>query len=68
MKIPEIPDEIWERDGFKSSFSDNGGNCVEVVGFNGVVGVRDTKDPDGGRYFALPAEGWRGLLGKLRLE
>jgi hypothetical protein len=28
----------------KSSYSDNGGNCVEVANASSVVVVRDTKD------------------------
>lgn len=36
---------------FKSSYSDNGGACVEVavnlVASNGTVPVRDSKDPHG---------------------
>ena len=36
---------------FKSSYSENGGNCVEVaanlVASRGVVPVRDSKDPQG---------------------
>ncbi|MCM2429341.1 DUF397 domain-containing protein [Streptomyces sp. RKAG337] len=36
---------------FKSSYSDNGGACVEVAGnlvaSGGVVPVRDSKDPEG---------------------
>ncbi|MBE1534687.1 hypothetical protein H4W34_004520 [Actinomadura algeriensis] len=32
----------------KSSYSGpNGGNCVELAGLPGAVGVRDSKDPDG---------------------
>ncbi|MFI2234962.1 DUF397 domain-containing protein [Streptomyces chrestomyceticus] len=35
----------------KSSYSDNGGDCIEVatnlVASRGVVPVRDSKDPDG---------------------
>lgn len=32
----------------KSSYSQNGGNCVEVApDFPGVVPVRDSKDPSG---------------------
>ncbi|HEU5029280.1 MAG TPA: DUF397 domain-containing protein [Spirillospora sp.] len=32
----------------KSSYSGgNGGECVEVADFAGVVAVRDSKDPDG---------------------
>ncbi|WP_328914922.1 MULTISPECIES: DUF397 domain-containing protein [unclassified Streptomyces] len=36
---------------YKSSHSDNGGNCVEVaanlVASRGIVPVRDSKDPSG---------------------
>jgi hypothetical protein len=36
---------------FKSSYSDNGGDCIEVaanlVASRGVVPVRDSKDPEG---------------------
>ncbi|WP_405686410.1 DUF397 domain-containing protein [Streptomyces sp. NBC_01387] len=36
---------------FKSSYSDNGGNCIEVaanlVVSHGVVPVRDSKNPSG---------------------
>ncbi|MGV9853698.1 DUF397 domain-containing protein [Streptomyces sp. NPDC003442] len=36
---------------FKSSYSDNGGQCIEVaanlVASRGVVPVRDSKDPHG---------------------
>ncbi|WP_069172007.1 DUF397 domain-containing protein [Streptomyces griseus] len=36
---------------FKSSYSNNGGNCIEVaanlVVSHGVVPVRDSKDPSG---------------------
>ncbi|MDH6138024.1 hypothetical protein P3T35_000001, partial [Kitasatospora sp. GP30] len=32
----------------KSSYSDHGGNCVEVApGLPGVTPVRDSKDPEG---------------------
>ncbi|MCC9311448.1 DUF397 domain-containing protein [Kitasatospora sp. RB6PN24] len=32
----------------KSSFSQQGGNCVEVAdGFPGIAPVRDSKDPEG---------------------
>ncbi|MFD5190124.1 DUF397 domain-containing protein [Streptomyces sp. NPDC058357] len=43
---------------FKSSYSDNGGNCVEVaanlVAPRGVVPVRDSKNP-GGPVLTVPA-------------
>lgn len=33
---------------FKSSYSNGGGNCVEVAdGTPGIVPVRDSKDPNG---------------------
>nr|WP_228718430.1 DUF397 domain-containing protein [Kitasatospora acidiphila] len=33
---------------FKSSYSDNGGQCVEVAAnLPGVIPVRDSKDPEG---------------------
>ncbi|MEV5575271.1 DUF397 domain-containing protein [Spirillospora sp. NPDC052269] len=32
----------------KSSYSgENGGNCIELANFTRVVGVRDSKDPEG---------------------
>ncbi|MFJ5119269.1 DUF397 domain-containing protein [Kitasatospora sp. NPDC088548] len=40
----KLPNAQW----FKSSHSQNGGNCVEVAPhFSGVVPVRDSKDPEG---------------------
>jgi Domain of unknown function (DUF397) len=37
-------DTCWR----KSSYSGNGGNCVETASGNGAVMVRDTTDRDGG--------------------
>lgn len=64
-----------------SSYSSNGGNCVEVgwrtsshstnggdcveVAVQGGVLIRDTKDREGG-LLAVPASGWRELLSRLR--
>ncbi|MEV6120854.1 DUF397 domain-containing protein [Streptomyces sp. NPDC052077] len=44
----------------RSSHSDaNGGNCVEaVLGFPGVVPVRDSKNPDG-PVVAMGRDAWR---------
>ncbi|MFD0656785.1 DUF397 domain-containing protein [Thermocatellispora tengchongensis] len=49
--------------GRKSSHSSgNGGQCVEVASnLPGVVAVRDSKDPDGGKLFFSPDE-WRAFL------
>jgi hypothetical protein len=49
----------------KSSYSNgNGGNCVEVA-LGHAVGVRDTKDRDGGNLAVAPAA-WTSLLTALR--
>ncbi|WP_299536572.1 DUF397 domain-containing protein [uncultured Streptomyces sp.] len=48
------PSPLW----IKSSYSDNGGSCVEwapaVAADSGVVPVRDSKNP-GGPVLAFPA-------------
>jgi hypothetical protein len=42
----------WKR----SSHSDNlGGNCVELAQVGEVVGIRDSKDPDGPKLLLAPA-------------
>ncbi|MGK4582578.1 DUF397 domain-containing protein [Kitasatospora sp. HPMI-4] len=44
MTDPDLSGASW----FKSSYSGNGGTCVEVSpDFPGVVPVRDSKDPEG---------------------
>ncbi|RKT81907.1 protein of unknown function [Saccharopolyspora antimicrobica] len=44
MSAPELSTATW----LKSSYSQgNGGQCVEVAVQPTVVGVRDSKDPDG---------------------
>ncbi|MGW5366103.1 DUF397 domain-containing protein [Actinopolymorpha pittospori] len=46
----------------KASYSSGAGsNCVEVGVAPGVVGVRDTKDRDGGTL-AVPAPQWSAFL------
>ncbi|KOV32890.1 toxin-antitoxin system, toxin component [Streptomyces sp. XY431] len=46
----------------KSSYSDNGGTCVEVTAeFPGVVPVRDSKDPTG-PVLAFPADAWSAFV------
>ncbi|MFJ5674406.1 DUF397 domain-containing protein [Streptomyces sp. NPDC093097] len=43
-----LASELKGADWFKSSYSNAGGNCVEVAnGFAGAVPVRDSKDPHG---------------------
>lgn len=53
MNKPEL---TWR----KSSFSDNGGNCVEVAATPGHAHVRDSKSPERG-HLAVTA----GTLGAL---
>lgn len=44
VKASDLGDARW----FKSSYSNGGGNCVEVAhGTPGIVPVRDSKDPNG---------------------
>ncbi|MEU1289337.1 DUF397 domain-containing protein [Kitasatospora sp. NPDC005856] len=46
----------------KSSYSQNGGNCVEVApGFPGVMPVRDSKDPEGPALL-FSSEAWRSFV------
>ncbi|MFJ4670050.1 DUF397 domain-containing protein [Kitasatospora purpeofusca] len=47
---------------FKSSYSDNGGQCVEVsASLPGAVPVRDSKDPEG-PALVFPADAWRSFV------
>ncbi|GAU70811.1 hypothetical protein SSP35_23_00010 [Streptomyces sp. NBRC 110611] len=47
---------------FKSSYSSNGGQCIEVAAnIPGVVPVRDSKDPHGPRL-TLTWEAFAGLV------
>jgi hypothetical protein len=58
----EAVDPRWR----KSSFSGNGGDCVEVgqVG-NGVIVVRDTRDRSGTAHRYAPAA-WRAFVARVR--
>jgi Domain of unknown function (DUF397) len=49
----------------KSSYSDNGGNCVETASGAGTVAVRDTADRDGGTL-AFSADAWERFTDSLR--
>ncbi|MFE6050485.1 DUF397 domain-containing protein [Kitasatospora sp. NPDC056446] len=50
----------------KSTYSNNGGNCVEVApGFPGVMPVRDSKDPDGAAL-VFPVEAWVSFVAVVR--
>ncbi|MGW1681699.1 DUF397 domain-containing protein [Saccharopolyspora sp. NPDC002376] len=54
----ELDRAIWRK---SSRSGGNGGNCVEVgFGFD-AVGIRDTKDRDGGHLAVAPAR-WQAFL------
>ena len=58
----EAVDPRWR----KSSFSGNGGDCVEVGQLsNGVIVVRDTKDRSGTARCYAPAA-WRAFVAGVR--
>ncbi|WP_330185455.1 DUF397 domain-containing protein [Nocardia sp. NBC_01503] len=46
---------------YKSSWSDGGNACVEVVHADDAVGVRDSKNPGGPELFFTP-EQWTSFL------
>lgn len=49
-----------------SSYSGNGGNCVQVArNLPGVVAVRDSKNPDAATLVFSPTE-WKVFLGGIR--
>lgn len=50
---------------YKSSYSSNGGQCIEVATAPGAVLVRDSKNP-GGPHLSLTREGFAGLLALAR--
>lgn len=57
----DTPALVW----VKSSFSNNGGECVEVsrtlLDTKGVLLVRDSKNPEGGQLSFTPSE-WTAFL------
>ncbi|MEW2353601.1 DUF397 domain-containing protein [Spirillospora sp. NPDC029432] len=48
----DLSDATWRK---ASRSGENGGNCVELAGACGVVGVRDSKDPEGPVLLVTPA-------------
>jgi hypothetical protein len=50
----------------KSRYSGHsGGECVEVAGLASVIGVRDSKDPDGPKLALSPAA-WGALTAEIK--
>ncbi|WP_316528462.1 DUF397 domain-containing protein [Kitasatospora brasiliensis] len=57
---------MTQLDWFKSSYSSNGGQCVEVSdSLPGVVPVRDSKDPEG-PALTFPADAWSSFVFGIR--
>jgi len=62
--VPEtdLSAAVWR----KSSYSGNGGNCVEVAGnLPGVVAVRDSKNP-GGPALVFSPDDWAAFIAGVR--
>lgn len=49
----------------KSSYSGNTGNCVEVAALDGLIAVRDSKDPSGPALTFSP-ESWQEFTAALK--
>ncbi|MFI6850595.1 DUF397 domain-containing protein [Kitasatospora sp. NPDC050467] len=59
---PDLSGASW----VKSSYSDNGGQCVEIsASFPGAVPVRDSKDPEG-PALVFPADAWQSFVTGVR--
>jgi hypothetical protein len=56
-----LPDTHWR----KSSRSAEEVDCIEVALGHDAVGVRDSKNPDGG-HLTLPTVAWRTFTSALR--
>jgi Domain of unknown function (DUF397) len=60
------PDDLSRAFWFKSSYSDNGGTCVEVTReFAGLTPVRDSKDPNG-PALVFPVQAWGAFVAAVR--
>jgi hypothetical protein len=55
--------ERWRKSSYSGGASDE--TCVEVAGLPGAVGIRDSKDPDGGRL-AVSGEAFGVLVRKIK--
>jgi Domain of unknown function (DUF397) len=58
----DLTGAVWR----KSSYSSNGGDCVEVaLNLPGIVAVRDSKNPDG-PALTVTADEWRAFISGAR--
>lgn len=55
--MQEFPDHRW----FKSTYTQEAGQCVEVAVTSDAVGVRDTKDRASG-HFTVSAAAWAAFV------
>ncbi|MFJ6137139.1 DUF397 domain-containing protein [Kitasatospora sp. NPDC092286] len=52
----------------KSTYSSDGGQCIEVAdGLSGVIPVRDSKDPNGPTLI-FPADAWQSFVTAVRAD
>jgi hypothetical protein len=58
----EAIDTRWR----KSSYSGNGGNCVEVADNDGRVFVRDSKNNQTGPILRFSADAWKAFAKELK--
>ncbi len=57
MNGTDLPQQAW----FKSTYSNGGGNCVEVARVGTGVAARDSKDP-AGPALAFRADQWAAFI------
>ncbi len=64
MSAPNIETAAWR----KSSYSGEGGDCVEVAeGFPGTLPIRDSKDPSGPNL-AFDTQAWTAFMTALKAD
>lgn len=62
MRMPSLNNATWR----KSTYSETGGDCVEVADdVPGVIPVRDSKAP-GGPYLVVAAHAWAAFVATLK--
>ncbi|GAA1897251.1 DUF397 domain-containing protein [Actinomadura bangladeshensis] len=62
MRTTDFSSARWRK---SSRSGGQSGQCVEVAEASGLVGVRDSKNPEGG-YIAMERAAFDGLLAKVR--
>ncbi|MFF2951825.1 DUF397 domain-containing protein [Kitasatospora sp. NPDC057965] len=62
MTIDSVEAALATAQWCKSTYSNNGGSCVEVApNLPGLVSVRDSKDPSG-PALVFPSDAWRSFV------